>query len=207
MLSGDRPNPSLAREANMIAMTEERWVTLREAQAEAGVSLSALRKWYRSGVIRSQDKEGVHGPHKLVAIDDVHRRINAYREATSPSVVPLVVVPPPSSNDGNGDNHGQMLVPREAWQQVMDQLGHIHQAGRELAEAREEKAKAEVTVDFLRPQLEDLRSALEAKDRALNAEVAEHRRVAAEVRGVLAETLKTQEALTPRRWFRRRHDS
>jgi hypothetical protein len=51
-----------------------------------------------------------------------------------------------------------MLVPRDAWDRLMDQLGNIHEAGLLLAEARERAAKAETEAEFLRERLGEIRS-------------------------------------------------
>lgn len=48
-----------------------------------------------------------------------------------------------------------VLVPLDTWTKVMDQLGHLHQAGQDLAEARERAARAETQVEFLKQQLAD----------------------------------------------------
>jgi hypothetical protein len=50
------------------------WVTLAEAEAEAGVSRSALRSWYRSGQITSRLVDGPNGPQRLVPLDAVIER-------------------------------------------------------------------------------------------------------------------------------------
>ena len=52
-----------------------------------------------------------------------------------------------------------MLVPIDAWNRVLDQLGNLHQAGQELAEARERAARAETESQFLRERLAELRAA------------------------------------------------
>jgi len=54
--------------------------------------------------------------------------------------------------DGNA-----MLVPRDAWDRLLAQLGHLHEAGQQLAEARERAAKAETEASFLRERLAELR--------------------------------------------------
>jgi transposase len=51
-----------------------RWASLAEAQAEAGVSRSALRAWYRSGAVDSRLVDGPHGPQRLVDLDGVVAR-------------------------------------------------------------------------------------------------------------------------------------
>ena len=50
------------------------WVPLAIAEAEAGVSLSALRAWYRNGEIASRLVDGPHGPQRLVPLQAVLER-------------------------------------------------------------------------------------------------------------------------------------
>jgi hypothetical protein len=52
----------------------------------------------------------------------------------------------------------QVLVPIDAWQRMMEQLGNLHQAGQQLADARERAAKAETETTFLRERLAELRA-------------------------------------------------
>src|SRR5207342_1427410 len=47
------------------------WVPLAIAEAEAGVSRSALRAWYRNGEIPSRLVDGPHGPQRLVPLQAV----------------------------------------------------------------------------------------------------------------------------------------
>lgn len=62
-----------------------------------------------------------------------------------------------------------MLVPRAAWDKLMDQLGNLHEAGQQLAEARERAARYETEASFLRERLGELR----AERDALRARVGE----------------------------------
>jgi hypothetical protein len=50
------------------------WVPLGRAEAEAGVSRSTLRSWYRSGAIPSRIVDGPNGPQRLVPLDAVLER-------------------------------------------------------------------------------------------------------------------------------------
>ena len=52
----------------------------------------------------------------------------------------------------------QFLVPRDAWDSMVSQLGNLHQAGQDLAEARERAAKAETEATFLRDRLAEMRN-------------------------------------------------
>ncbi|MEM7285723.1 MAG: hypothetical protein AAF480_05175 [Actinomycetota bacterium] len=65
-----------------------------------------------------------------------------------------VAEPPPQSPAEAPPAEG-VLVPLDTWTKVMDQLGHLHQAGQDLAEARERAARAETQVEFLKQQLTD----------------------------------------------------
>ena len=47
------------------------WVPLGVAEAEAGVSRSALRAWYRNGEVASRLVDGPHGPQRLVPLQAV----------------------------------------------------------------------------------------------------------------------------------------
>lgn len=49
----------------------EGWVSLEEASQAAGVARSTLRSWYRSGQLPARMVAGVHGPQRLVRLDDV----------------------------------------------------------------------------------------------------------------------------------------
>src|ERR687888_74211 len=55
-------------------------------------------------------------------------------------------------------SHNRVLVPIDAWQRMMEQLGNLHQAGQQLADARERAAKAETEAAFLRERLAELRA-------------------------------------------------
>jgi len=52
-----------------------------------------------------------------------------------------------------------MMVPVDAWNKMLTQLGNLHEAGQQLAEARERAAKAETEAMFLRERLSELREA------------------------------------------------
>jgi uncharacterized coiled-coil protein SlyX len=50
-----------------------------------------------------------------------------------------------------------MIVPIDAWNKMITQLGNLHEAGQQLAEARERAGKAETEARFLRERLAELR--------------------------------------------------
>jgi len=50
-----------------------------------------------------------------------------------------------------------MIVPVDAWNKMLNQLGNLHEAGQQLAEARERAGKAETEAKFLRERLAEMR--------------------------------------------------
>jgi transposase len=59
-------------ELELFAQLEDSpWVPLARAEAETGVSRSALRAWYRNGEIPSRLIDGPNGPQRLVPLDAV----------------------------------------------------------------------------------------------------------------------------------------
>ena len=68
------------------------------------------------------------------------------------------------SNDEVIDAEGQedsLLVPLDAWNTVLNQLGNLHEASQQMAEARERAAKAEAEAEFLREKLKNTREQLD----------------------------------------------
>ena len=63
----------------------------------------------------------------------------------------------------NSENN--LIVPLEAWQTVLNQLGNLHEANQMMAEARERAAKAEAESEFLREKLKTIRQQLEEVSR------------------------------------------
>ena len=71
---------------------------------------------------------------------------------------------PDVSNDEVIDVEGQedsLLVPLDAWNTVLNQLGNLHEASQQMAEARERAAKAEAEAEFLREKLKNTREQLD----------------------------------------------
>ena len=66
--------------------------------------------------------------------------------------------PEPSGEQQSGTPPGTMIVPIDAWNKMLNQLGNLHEAGQQLAEAKERAAKAETEAKFLRQQLAENRT-------------------------------------------------
>ena len=60
--------------ALLAQLDDTHWVPLAVAEAEAGVSRSALRSWYRNREIPSRLVDGPNGPQRLVPLDAVLER-------------------------------------------------------------------------------------------------------------------------------------
>ena len=68
-----------------------------------------------------------------------------------------------SNNIGTDENQetDSLLVPLDAWNTVLSQLGNLHESSQLMAEARERAAKAEAEADFLREKLKNTRQQLD----------------------------------------------
>lgn len=134
------------------------WVTLREAHEKTGIPISTLRKWARRAAVPTFLEETSTSQLRMVSLravlehaEDLGREV-AQRTPQPPSKPPAAAEPetPP----------GTMLVPIDAWDKMLMQLGNLHEAGQQLAEARERAAKAETESRFLRERLAELRADL-----------------------------------------------
>ena len=130
---------------------QPRGITLRDAAARYGVSVGTLRSWAKNGRIdASKDERGrwLADPASVAA--------ESARTAGTP---PVTRAPGPApTSTGPTDDGTAMLVPRDAWDRLIDQLGNLHEAGLMLAEARERAVKAETEASFLRERLAEMRS-------------------------------------------------
>ena len=138
------------------------WLTLRQASDATGVQLSTIRNWARKGRVPTALEESADGTHRMVSLEGVRARARQlghpiieprpkptpYVAAASRPIVEEQATPPP----------GTMLVPIDAWDKMLHQLGNLHEAGQQLAEARERAARAETEAAFLRERLAEMRA-------------------------------------------------
>ncbi|MEX0826933.1 MAG: helix-turn-helix domain-containing protein [Acidimicrobiia bacterium] len=125
-------------------------ITLKEAEHRFGVSVGTLRSWARDGAVDAVKADGPNGRQWMITAESVAHRIS--HRAGSPPPAPREGATGPTA-DGTA-----MLVPRDAWDRLMDQLGNIHEAGLMLSEARERAARAETEAEFLRERLGEIRT-------------------------------------------------
>lgn len=123
------------------------WVTLRQAADRSGVNPATVRNWARKGRVASRLVERSDGLRRMVDLDDVLRRADRTDAAVTSD-----------ESAATGPPEGHMLVPLDAWEKMLLQLGNLHEAGQQLAEARERAAKAETEAAFLRERLAELRT-------------------------------------------------
>ena len=138
-----------------------RWATLREANRATGIPVETLRKWARRGTIPTFLQATQLGTNiRLVDLDGVQERaaelgrtLNPDPESTEPTSPP----PQPTATKAGPAPPGTMIVPIDAWNKMLNQLGNLHEAGQQLATARERAAKAETESTFLRERLAEMR--------------------------------------------------
>lgn len=155
------------------------WLTLREASEATGVPAATIRKWARHNNIPSYLEKTPDGHLRIVSLtgirqwaDEIGREIEsgeAPEKPATPATEPAPRVDPtpeesPETPSDSGEPdipEGSMLVPLDAWNKMLNQLGNLHEAGQQLAEARERAAKAETEARFLKERLAEMRGELE----------------------------------------------
>ena len=158
-----RPKPSRQRTEADFADTRH-WATLKEAEEATGIPTNTLRKWVRKAAIPSYLEAEGDLALRMVDLDAVIARAEDLGRQIVPQEPKLVTeeqsenAPPPEEKTEQSPP-GTMIVPIDAWNKMLNQLGNLHEAGQQLAEARERAAKAETESKFLRAQLADGRAA------------------------------------------------
>ncbi len=140
------------------------WATLREANRATGIPVETLRKWARRGTIPTYLTATAAGPNiRMVDLEGVKTRA----EDLGRTINQPVPSPPPTAAAQAATAGGEplqepptgtMIVPVDAWNKMLTQLGNLHEAGQQLATARERAAKAETEATFLRERLAELRN-------------------------------------------------
>lgn len=138
-----------------------RWVTLHEAEELTGVPASTVRNWARKERIPTRFELTTEGQVRMVGLDEVVARARHLgrlrpKPAGGPDPTPPQR-PPASSGPAQEAPEGSVLVPVDAWNRMINQLGNLHEAGQQLAQARERAARAETEASFLRERLSELR--------------------------------------------------
>lgn len=159
--SSRRPDRSAGRSNRLITDGED-WLTIREAADTTGVPSSTIRKWARHEKIPSYLEQTGDGYLRIVSMSgirewahEIGREMEVSDRDTATEELDLSggeeQQPEPEIPEGT------MLVPLDAWNKMLNQLGNLHEAGQQLAEARERAAKAETEALFLKERLRELR--------------------------------------------------
>jgi len=150
------------------------WITLREATDLTGIPVSTLRKWARRDSVPTYLEETPVGQLRMVSLKGIQRRAERLgRKLETPAPPPTIDTreperePEPPEPEAVEEEtaepaipEGTMLVPLDAWNKMLIQLGNLHEAGQQLAEARERAGKAETETAFLRERLSEMRGEL-----------------------------------------------
>jgi len=144
------------------------WWSLRTAAEKTGVPIATIRGWYRRGRVTSRKVLGGHGPQVEVLAGDVDALASLRTDAPpsraeAASVPRSPAAPSPSQvapSASPSPPEGSVLIPIDSWQKMLTQLGNLHEAGQQLAQARERAAKAETESLFLRERIADMRQTI-----------------------------------------------
>lgn len=164
MLRSARRPARVSERQGRVSDEGDDWLTVREAAETTGVPTSTIRKWARHENIPSYLEKTEDGYLRIVSMSGIREWADKLgREVDGP--VEQIDLSDDRRDDIAPDiPEGTMLVPLDAWNKMLNQLGNLHEAGQQLAEARERAAKAETEATFLRERLRDLRA--EAEERA-----------------------------------------
>lgn len=177
------PRPRSAPRAANRLPAEIEWMTLREAHEQTSIPIATLRKWAKKGKVRARLERSAGTELRLVAYGDVVDRARALDRTIAPAEVivdlretgaastaePHPEPEPHREPDGPDarSTDGSILVPLDAWDNMLAQLGNLHEAGQQLAEARERAARAETEAEFLKERVREMRKRVEEAELAL----------------------------------------
>jgi hypothetical protein len=160
------------RSAQPVPDGNKRWMTLKEAEAATNIPSNTIRKWVRKDGVDSYLESDGQMALRMVDLDSVLARAKKLGRtvaeaettepgATEPEAEKATEDGPRTADQESGPElaqpPGTMLVPIDAWNKMLNQLGNLHEAGQQLAEARERAAKAETESMFLRERLAEMR--------------------------------------------------
>jgi hypothetical protein len=79
-------------------------------------------------------------------------------ESSGTSTDVPVAGPITGAGDSFQEQGGRMIVPLDTWTRILEQVGHVHEAGQQMADAKERAARAETENRFLHEQIKELKS-------------------------------------------------
>lgn len=123
--------------------------------------VARLSAGFWTEVAKAMTPPGPTQPNVAEPQRDADAEREASRSATAAASAPTL--PAETGPDAAASSPGGVMVPIDTWTRMLDQLGNLHEAGRDLAEARERAARAETQAEFLREQLADAKAKAKAK--------------------------------------------
>jgi len=164
------------------------WMTVKEASDSTGIPTSTIRKWARNENIPSFLERTGDVQMRRVSMSGIRQRADELGRDIEPSKKSTrgetssdaesrdTITTPQAVRETTGTSvpDGTMLVPLDAWNRMLNQLGNLHEAGQQLAEARERAAKAETESRFLKERLAELRDELNRAEPAAPAPRPDH---------------------------------
>ncbi|HEX5631561.1 MAG TPA: hypothetical protein VFY15_07865 [Acidimicrobiia bacterium] len=164
----DQPKPAVVKARRESAPTSPSpaaaRITLREAEHRFGVPVATLRTWARKGSIDAV-MTGAEGTRQwVVTPESVAHHLSRGAKTPTRATPKGAKKPKTAARQATGPtgDGSAMLVPRDAWDRLIDQLGNLHETGLMLAEARERAARAETEAGFLRERLAEVRTERDA---------------------------------------------
>ncbi|MGB5432158.1 MAG: hypothetical protein WBN35_01530 [Acidimicrobiia bacterium] len=157
-----RGRPAVSQDRDSAPRSGE-WRTLREASELTGIPIGTLRKWCRRDTVDTYLESDGELTLRMVEMGSVRAKRDTSRREPDASREHR-----DTRHDTRDTRHetparppepATMIVPVDAWNKMLNQLGNLHEAGQQLAEARERAAKAETEALFLRERLAELREA------------------------------------------------
>jgi len=167
--TGSRARNQPPRPTGKRPSTTVRWVTLKEAEAATSIPVNTLRKWIRKADLPSYLESDGDIALRMVDLDAVIARAEQLGRTVESSSEGGPRAREPGGAGGRATSESApaeatMIVPIDAWNKMLSQLGNLHEAGQQLAEARERAAKAETEATFLRQRLAEMRADTAAED-------------------------------------------
>ncbi len=146
-------------DADIPPPSDGQWVTLREANRATGIPVETLRKWARRSTIPTYLTPTNRGTSiRMVDLNGVAARAEHLGRTTIAPPEPEAAGAAIAVSDPSPVPPGTMIVPVDAWNKMLNQLGNLHEAGQQLAVAKERAAKAETEARFLRERLAEIRN-------------------------------------------------
>ena len=146
-----------------MASPPQTWVSLKEASDRAGVSVSWLRKQYRSNGLPTREVIGTRGAQKAVPLEDVLARaatFGASARGSAPAAAAAATVPEPVPTASPDASPVPVPVPAQA--SIPVTFADLLTLLERVVEVERRAAQAEAEAAYLRLRLEDAFSEIDA---------------------------------------------